>query len=913
MSALVAITTGNLTSSSTWLVDDATSRLLSTSTSSTALTTTAQDSASFTPGAITITGILLKLASRAGSAPTNTLTVTLRDSTGATDIATVVINVSDLPSCSTTLAEGGWLFAKFSIPVTLTAGHAYVVRCLLSSTSTAVSLYTNGTAHNWQRVLATNTNQAPAAGDDMFIAPIYSATTNPATKSTVTVTMDSTSATDYGSAVTGAVQPALSVSDGCALTFGTAASTDYILQVSGSVFIYDNGTFNIGNTGTPIPRGSTATLQLDCAVADLDYKLFVKNGGTLTMQGQSRTSGKSISQTLLTADVAATGTALTVADDTGWLSGDEVVIASTDQTASHSEVAILSANATSSGLTTGALTNSHRGNTASGIQAEVVLLTRNVIFKSTSTTFMTSIDVVGSVDADWVCFRNVGTSTVGGINLSSSISSSGTLSLNQCILRDSDGEAIDLGGAFGTTSSSVYTFVDLNEVHIYNAFQSGGNGACFSCNPGLGGSSGQGTAITIGNMTIICLNAASLVRSMDLNPTDEWNSGASGPIKFTGTIRISGGFYGVEVSGSSRNQGYTRGNFVIHSTGSRGMFLNGTSNFSNLRFSQIIAYHNNNIGISLESGCNNIKFDGPVICMGNNTLGIMLSGIAKLRIKDLRCYGTTDFAQPYGLYMQATGQDSDIRIEKYTAGVASGLLTTHSTADFNVNSSPDFDVVIIDATLASSTTVSGLVYLSTLNGSGSQEILRIQNLNGQGFWASCATGIIQAETTTVDISPSVKMTPKILGTFDPTFQKLETNLNIRGKGFLVPVASGTTLTPSVKVQKDGAYTGNAPRLVLKANPDIGVTDDVVLATHSAASGTWQTLSGTTPSATANGIMEFVVDCDGNAGNIYVDTWTQTGAASLTDAFYVDGLPFNVIGGGSGSSSPVTISRPFIGL
>jgi hypothetical protein len=89
----------------------------------------------------------------------------------------------------------------------------------------------------------------------------------------------------------------------------------------------------------------------------------------------------------------------------------------------------------------------------------------------------------------------------------------------------------------------------------------------------------------------------------------------------------------------------------------------------------------------------------------------------------------------------------------------------------------------------------------------------------------------------------------------------------------VPIANGQLATISVKVQKDGSYNGNAPRLIQKANPAIGVNSDAVLATHSAGSGSFQTLSGATAAATDDGVIECVVDCDGTAGNVYVDTWT----------------------------------------
>jgi hypothetical protein len=40
----------------------------------------------------------------------------------------------------------------------------------------------------------------------------------------------------------------------------------------------------------------------------------------------------------------------------------------------------------------------------------------------------------------------------------------------------------------------------------------------------------------------------------------------------------------------------------------------------------------------------------------------------------------------------------------------------------------------------------------------------------------------------------------------------------------------------------------------------------------AAVSTWEQLTGTATAATADGVIEVVVDCDGSAGAIYVDDW-----------------------------------------
>jgi hypothetical protein len=96
-----------------------------------------------------------------------------------------------------------------------------------------------------------------------------------------------------------------------------------------------------------------------------------------------------------------------------------------------------------------------------------------------------------------------------------------------------------------------------------------------------------------------------------------------------------------------------------------------------------------------------------------------------------------------------------------------------------------------------------------------------------------------------------------------------------GSGFKKVIASGGTLAASIYVRKsvagDGAaYNGNQPRLIVRKNVSAGITVDTVLATASAAAGTWEQLSGTTAAVTDDAVLEFYVDCDGTTGWVNID-------------------------------------------
>ncbi len=126
-------------------------------------------------------------------------------------------------------------------------------------------------------------------------------------------------------------------------------------------------------------------------------------------------------------------------------------------------------------------------------------------------------------------------------------------------------------------------------------------------------------------------------------------------------------------------------------------------------------------------------------------------------------------------------------------------------------------------------------------------------------------GTITIEGTTVHAgAQSFKMTPN------------NASNKLQSGSFFIAVANGATLTPSVYVNEDGSYNGARARLIVKRNVPLGISADTVLDTATAASdGAWEQLTGTTAAVTDDGVLEFVVDCDGTAGNLFVDSFTVT--------------------------------------
>lgn len=135
--------------------------------------------------------------------------------------------------------------------------------------------------------------------------------------------------------------------------------------------------------------------------------------------------------------------------------------------------------------------------------------------------------------------------------------------------------------------------------------------------------------------------------------------------------------------------------------------------------------------------------------------------------------------------------------------------------------------------------------------------------------------------------------------------KLTSGITTTGT-FRVAVANTTTVSVTVSTRRsaagDGAaYNGNQPRLIVLANPAVGIASDTVLDTHTAADGTWEQLSGTTAAVTDDGYLDFIVDCDGTTGWINVDDWTHaTPVDSRGAKYWNNGLSFSYGDNQSGS-------------
>lgn len=812
MATYISAADGNFTAAATWVtVETGTSAVQSTVTSSNATTTSYVYSSAFTGTNTNVCDGIMLYCIRVNT--TGTVAVTLSEDNGTTATREVTVNASDLP------ATASWVFFKFGSTLTLDGGTDYKVGIKGSSAGNA-TFYRDGTANNWARYLRLTTAASSlAAADVFFIVGEYTAA---ATYTARTVTMDSTATTQYGTVY---------ISPRGTLQYGTSASTNYNLTLAGDCVIYDNGTLNIGTSGTPMPRTSTAVLEFVCASA-AQYGLLVY--GTCNAYGQSRTSGKDIYYCRLSVDASASATSLTVDTDTGWLNGDQIALAPTARTYSQYEDRTLNANATTSGLSVSSgLTNAHSG--TSPTQGEIINLTRNVKIRANASAAANATYIrtfaASTVNLYWVELYYFGQNAIGKYGIDVGATSSGAFNMLYCSLHD--------WFYYVNLSSSTYA----NVVIRYNSWYKVGTSGSYAFRNAT--TSGSGNVFS-NNILIGCVSSGSYcVYLTEARGTTDSNV-ISGAYQSAFTFA-----FGVTSIGSFANN-------VAHSNNSYGLYF---ETFVSGVIDNITVWRNNNYGYyQVAAGADTIEIKNSTF-FGNTTANMTLLMAPFMIFNNVISYSEASYATSSGVMISIArgGKAQFIDCQFSPAG------KTAHTYDVNVLNSSTAYVEMVNCLLGASTEVTGQSNLSSLGYIASSK--HDQTSGAYKTWRTYGT--ISRDTTFYKTAaPSERLTPT-----DAT-GKLPSGSRVAG------VDNGGTLTVSVYIRKsasgDGAaYNGNQPRLMVKRNDAVGITTDTVLATYASGTGSWVQISGTTAAVTDDGALEFYVDCDGTAGWINVDDWSVT--------------------------------------
>lgn len=851
MAITYSVASGNLTSSSTWALVNSTSYANSeTSTVSVTTDFSGARSDAFTPGNITISHIGIRVKRRIDT--TGTITVRLELDADNSEVAgtSVTIDCADLPDVyysSTILSiivDGGWVFFKLASPVTLAAATAYQV-AVQTSNASQVTLY-GSTTSNLSRALVTTTNQAPGAGDDMIVAGEH---TGQGTYNSVVVTMDQTTNVDYGAASTSTVTPALSISNLGTLKYAFSAATNYQLKISGHVIIYKGGSFIMGDATDPCPRDSTMLLHMDCTTNG-GFGITVRPGGSFTAHGLSRTAGKDIVKCKLTQNVLANGTTFNIDTDTGWLDNDVIAIAD-HGTSGISERGALNGNAGVSSLTVDGFGGGGGGILTarvvdSFVQPDIILITRNVrvIGNSSLATFM---ECGGNLNLKWVEFTNFGTSSSRkrGIDLYYKVED--TADIQYCSFNGPVGVGC-ASNLSGLANSMPNTFIFSNNVsyqYIPILMQTVTNGYTITDNVSL---------YTVSSAQIYSNNGV-FARNTFANHT-------------SGTALT---FHGISGYPDEKPLG-TFEDITVYGSSAHGVTFDYRSRMTGT-IDRLSIIRCASSGFTLQSA-NDVTFRNTKIIGSNTSIYNSFSYIVNATFVNGVFGGEVSYPTDYNILLGSSivtedGISADIKfIDCDFTGVQSGLEEANI---YDMVSSAYASHNYMNFTFINSFLKENPFdrYLNLNTKSTITSINHNQVIGDNRLWLQ--GGLVETDTITVNApnTTSFKLSPS-------TSYNRKLSLRSRNGAFRYKVSSGNNVQINVAVREDVTYNGNRARLVLKANGMTGMKEDSVLDTATNLSeNNWEILTGTVSAIPEDGYIEFLVDCDGTAGSLYVDWPTVT--------------------------------------
>jgi hypothetical protein len=685
-----------------------------------------------------------------------------------------------------------------------------------------MSAITTGGSGNW----SSTTNNAPWAGgvvpdadDTVIIANGHTVTIDESTTTggTITIGTDTTTA-------------ALNIAAGGKLEIMHSIDEDWIIEFRGDCLIY--GTLEIGTVAEPIPAARKVTLELNKDGAAGDYGLIGKAGGTVTIQGASLT----FCWTLLASDAAINATSLTTADSTGWKSGDEIAIASTSRTSADSEAGDLNGDASGTTLTVhgfagtgGGLAVAHLG--TSPTQAEIINLTRNIkiVSDNTAAKGYVYLETTCEVDIDWIRFSYLGSNAAYkyGVTIGTT---TGHLNINGC-----SGDNNYSHFNCGTATLNNWTITKF--VGYVTASYGFAMGRAIMTN----------SSILIDDCVIMDKAAAGTYAMIC--------SALYGTVTH---IRLCGCNYGFNAPGlslgnpSQKITGDWHG-FVVHSGASMG-FIFGYALRGYVR--DILVWRMTNAGIAVGGSDYTIE---DIVAFGNGS-NISLAGQGT--IIHAVANGDSTFASSIGVDLNNFSGiiiDSDI-------GTASGIKTTHGYDISVPNAQGHCAAVLVNTILGSGAkirqaTLGRNAYVAYHKLGGSEGADGVQMYGGQIEFDSTA-GNYKTD------APSIKMIPAIAA----ATEAYVLDSAPLSQGFIVPIDNADTITVTVWVKKSTSYNGSQPRLVMRRNDIMGITADTVGDTMTEAVDTWEQLTYTTAAASENGMLEFIVQCDGTAGYVNVSEW-----------------------------------------
>lgn len=863
MATLGAKQTGNFTSSSTWGVIESTTFPATRNLQEmgyTGTTTSIQSSATFTLASSTVCdGIYLKYGMSTGI---GTVTVKVYNVTLAANVA----NTSTTFPTSSMYASGtsiltmspNWIFIKFDANATLPASNTLRVDIQASVAGNATFYRKTTTAANWTFGLRTTTTAAPAAGDQMIIAPeLVSAGTITA----YTVTMDNTATTQFGTTSVGS--SVLEINYGCAVKFGTSASTNYYLKCAGDIRLNEGSSFYVGEQLTPIPSTSTATIEFVNATTNGKYGIICRNSGEssgelgyLQMWGPNT---RNYGVAYLNANASAGNTTVSVinsADVSGWKNGDYIVFPPTERTANQAESRNLSADASGATLTlNSALTYTHNMffDSGSTFVTPIFNFTKNIKVIGTSALYNSYLQSDGfySIDINNVEFQYMGGP---GLYVPSKLSNSYFVG---CSFRQ--GEIT--GTSYGIKFSSVLTEqlnlkvtdclfyrIATNAVEFYNNYYSYSLMVNIYC---------VGTSSTASNKTSISINASN--GAFD----NIMCFGAGAPI----TIVVDPAYWLPTYGYSNDNSLFFQ---YIQSVSSTAGVNISTPNFTNLNNDYSLIFNSiygNRTTSNVASFGYGLNFTGSNVlfkdCYFNENYrqNIQLNNSSRVAFHNTKLNSTATYTTPTCLTVD---NSTDIKFVNSTSGATTTFLDKVTS-----NIIQDVDISFLGGSATLPTTVIPVAFSNVFT--PRSKLSFSKNIVGSTdiFRTYKAGGIVESNNSTYyETGPSTLYKP------DSTSSRTLTS-EIKW----VPVPAGKKVNISVYLNKDATFSSKPTLYQMPAYENaISNVNNCYLKTivssssYSLSTSTWTKISGSSETATVDTVFGFFLSIPPQSGTLYVDKW-----------------------------------------
>lgn len=838
MATLISRASGNLTDASTWGVADTTSAQTSLTDWQSLWSGGARSSQSFTPGAITIDGVLLFAQANSGA---GTVTMTLRNVTDSVNVVSVALTASLItdytPVC----------FA-FSA-VTLIAGKAYRID-VTTTDSNNVNFGRNGTDQNFWRLLRTTTTAAPANNDVLYIQGECATSI-----STLTVTMDNTADLTIGAAnnTTG-----IEIGYGGLLSYAYASSTNYQLKVLSFIGLRKGGELRIGNAAHPIPSTSTAKL--------IFMQTSSTQGGFSTLQGTLTTYGASKTLwTKLTSNAAASQAVINVANVTGWANGDNVAVSPHRANASDWDDKLISSISSLAVTLTTNLGAAHDGTGIPVVDACYVLnLTCNVQIYSNNSSYLWLSN--GGNTPNYNCrytrFSHMGNSGwYGGLTMTriGSGTQTSSMDIQYCVF----------------TGNKKCVFLDFGNVTPFPATVIFSNNVAYQTEEAVF-SHATINAAAHGNFVYECRN------NVAARATYHNDSTFAMPLCkgfMTGNVVLCHQDYQTAFAMSSAYTGQT----------------------SEFTFEDNICFGLNATGFYFAVGPDVSKEYAISRCKQVRSTGDFLQWNVGLNpgvlvIADCECYAArfafyyaNDYRHPRMEIVggRFAGESSTYPISstifQYQGCFPMGgvfcrgvdFKSGYGIVEFFSNSYvPPLqgNFVFIDCKIPSARvddTALGLLVARAYtwpSAGGNQSAIAFHNtdqVEDDHRWVIPYCGFGKRDNAVYNTAaPSEKLYPK------------SATYKMRSAVKRFPVAAGATKTIAVWVRKNTGYNGaTAPRLVIVPNSGVGYKVTTALATLTTAVDTWGMLSFTLPASAWKTVVELYIECEGTAGSVNVDDWS----------------------------------------